>query len=244
LGSKVLTVVCWKWNGWRSEYKAAHVNALEVMLKDHLALEHRLVCVTDDPAGVKCETLPIWREPAVRLPNGKMNCYRRLRMFAPEARELLGERVLSIDLDVVILKDITDLITDDDFRILAGRSAPYNGSLCLHRPGTRPFLWSEFDPKTSPKAAGKRKMNGRPYVGSDQAWISHRAPNEATWGVEDGVYQYVDFESGGPVPDEARIIFFAGKHKPWHNFVLKSHQTLGILYQDYFRRGNEDTSQG
>lgn len=217
----MLTVICWKWAGWRNVYRAEHVNVLQRMLATHLRMPHRLVCVTDDPAGIECETVPLWSEPNVQ--RAGPNCYRRLRLFSQDAAQTFGERVLSIDLDCVILDDITPLITDEDFRIVRGRSARYNGSMWLHLCGTRTFLWDEFDAKTSPKAASR-------YVGSDQAWISHRCGEEAAWDKADGVYHYTLLDKRAPLPSNARIVFFAGAMKPW-SYALKREQRP--LWEEY-----------
>ena len=64
------------------------------------------------------ETMELWDEPAIVLPQGKPNCYRRLRVFANDVHEWLGDRILSIDLDTVIIDDITPLVNiNDDFKI-------------------------------------------------------------------------------------------------------------------------------
>jgi hypothetical protein len=228
----VLTVVCWKWAGWRAIYTAEHVNVLELMLKTHLRIPHRLVCVTDDPTDVRCETMPIWDYPQVEVDKNKPNCFRRLRLFSDEARDMFGPRVLSIDLDCSILGDITPLITKHDFRIVQGRAAPYNGSMWLLRTGSRPQAWHDFDAEAFRDAvAGTKNVVGRPFYGSDQAWLSSKLPGEATWSDADGVYQYRDLALRAPeFPNDARIVFFAGTRKPW-DYSLKRH--MPIIYQTY-----------
>lgn len=231
----MLTVLCWKWNGWRNVYTAEHVNLLEHMLQQHLHVPHRLVCVTDDPVGVNCETMPIWDYPQVEVVRGKPNCFRRLRMFSTEAREMFGPRVLSIDLDCMIFDDITPLITDHELRITAGESAPYNGSMILHTTGTRPELWDDFDPDSFHKImAGTRRRDGRPFFGSDQAWISYRAPNEATWTQENGVYFFKHLEVIKPnVPKNLRVVFFPGFSKPWDHSMKRRAPAVRKRYREY-----------
>jgi hypothetical protein len=228
----VLTVVCWKWDGWRAGYTAEQVNVLERMLKEHLHLDHRLVCVTDDPTGVRCETMEIWNYPVVETLQGRPNCFRRLRLFSDEAGDMFGPRVLSIDLDCAIMGDITPLITDHDFRILQGEVAPYNGSMWLLRTGARPRAWDEFDPDTFHQAIAKtRTARHRPYYGSDQAWLSYVLPGEATWSEADGVYQYRNLAlRSADVPNDARIVFFAGSRKPWDHALKRQ---MPIIYKTY-----------
>ena len=212
----LLTIVCWLWKGWHPVYLAEHVNVLERMLQRYLTIPHRLVCVTDMPAGVSCETYPLWEKPQVKIKHGSPNCYRRLFLFSREACEIFGDRVLSIDLDCVILSDISSLITEDDFRICYGTSSPYNGSMWLHKTGTRSQVWDDFDPAISP-GLPKKLLNekGKPYYGSDQSWLAYKIPGEKVWNKSDGVYAYSRDIRHKPRPDNIKIIFFPGGLKPW-----------------------------
>lgn len=229
----MLTVVCWKWNGWRGNvYRPVHVHALQHMVAKHLQAPHRFVCVTDNPTGLECETIRLWSDPAVPNVRGKPNCYKRLKMFSNYAARLLGETVLSIDLDCVIVDDITPLVTGDDLKMVVGQASPYNGSMILHRPGTRTQLWDEFDTKFSPLEVKQHAIDtGRKHFGSDQAWISYKCPGEPTWGPDDGVYQYSNLGPDG-VPAGARIVFFAGPNKPWSMLEVRTHQELWGHYND------------
>jgi hypothetical protein len=239
----VLTVVCWKWNGWRNIYTAEHVNVLHEMLKDNLSIPHRLVCVTDDPAGIKCETVPIWDEPKVETGPNVPNCFRRLWLFSEEAKDVFGDQVLSIDLDCLIVNDIAPLITGDDFKIVRGVSSPYNGSMWLHRPGTRPHVWQDFDPETVFQTLKQtQRADGKSYYGSDQAWMSFALPDEPTWGESDGVYHFQHLEPRQKWPKNARIIFFAGARKPWHYSLKTWANDIFSKYRYYRQRVNEDYS--
>ena len=210
----MLTVICWKWRGWRGDtYKAEHVHGLQAMLRKHLEVPHRFICITDNARGLKCETLPLWdMKPGFdREARHVPNCYRRMRVFdMPE----LGERVLSIDLDCIIRGDITDLIppTGTGFKILAGYSAPYNGSMWYVEPGRYPEVWQDLTQPAADHAQDTvTNRNGDRAYGSDQVWLSHKLPGAPTWSESDGIYQYV--RNG--IPDDARIVFFAGSAKPW-----------------------------
>ncbi len=65
------------------------------MLERHVHIPHRLVCVTDDPAGIdpRVEIVPLWDK--CRALGG---CYNRLWVFSHEARDLFGDRFVCIDL--------------------------------------------------------------------------------------------------------------------------------------------------
>lgn len=218
----MLHILCWKWGSnkdFRAQYYSQHVNILYAMLKRNLTIPFKLTCVTDDPIGVDSaiNIYPLWNEPKVDLPPMKPNCYRRLKMFSHDAKTMFGERILSIDLDCVIVGNIDDIVSrDEDFVAWNKGGVPYQGGLILHRTGTRAYLWDEFDPKTS-RALGKSKG----YVGSDQAWISARLPEgEAVWTPRDGILSYKAHVRGDPelkrtgeLPSGAKIVFFHGNPK-------------------------------
>lgn len=220
----VLTVVTWKWErqpGFPVVYTAGHVNALRRAVAAHYDRPHRFVCVTDDPTGLDrdVEVVPLCKRYAhLRNPSNRSgpNCYMRLFAFSEEAGEVFGERFVSMDLDIVVTGDLVQVWDrDEDFVICHNPSgiAPYNGSMWLLRAGTRREVWERFDPKRSPvrsKALG--------YFGSDQAHIAAvLGTNEATWTEADGVYSYRrHIQRTGQLPENARLVFFAGRDKPWH----------------------------
>lgn len=213
----MLTVVTWKWRGWRGDsfYNYKHVNALEKMIRDNLQVAHRFVCVTDDPTGVKCETIPLWEQPHdINTGTGRPNCWRRLKVFAPDASELFGERLLSVDLDTVILDDITSLITDDDFKAMKGKAAPLNGSMFLHKTGTRTNVWTSLNRHAPDLLTRHERKTDIRHYGSDQAWMSFKMPDAPVWTEADGAYHFTLLQEDAP-PD-CRILFFAGANKPWH----------------------------
>lgn len=235
----MLTVICWLWKstGWRHGYSYVHVNAMQRMLERHLKIPHRLVCVTDNPEGINCETVPLWEQPIVNVAAHSPNCYRRLWVFSGEAREIFGDVILSIDLDCVIMDDITPIIdTSLEFKINKGIICPYNGAMWLLKTGSRSFVWNCFDPEISPGLAAEQKNeDGRNYFGSDQAWISYCLKNEAVWTAEDGIYHFSDHitTKKNPVAENTRIMFFAGRLKPWMPYVYKLSPMLYNEYQQY-----------
>lgn len=229
----MLSVVCWKWKpapGYRSTFGAEQVNVLRSMVKRHYARPHRFICVTDDGKGIEAgiEVVPLWQDFAgLRSPHGGNNpaCYRRLRAFAPDAEKYFGERLVSVDLDCVITGDLVPLWErDEDFVIWGDTNptTPYNGSMWMLRTGSRSKVWTEFDPKRSP-ALGLAKR----YIGSDQAWLAVcLGPNEPRWTRRDGVCSYRNeiAPKGGALPSDARIVFFHGRHDPWHLDIQQRHR--------------------
>lgn len=220
-----LTFVLFKWkpfSGYRSKFDGETVNVMARMIKRHYRGPLRIVCLTDDAGGINepgVELFELWNDFAtVPNPSGKKNpsCYRRLRLFAKEPGAFLGPRFVCIDLDAVILDDITDLFNPGaPFKIWrSGKWNPYNGSLFMLEAGARPQVWKDFDPIRSPRAAVAGGCRG-----SDQGWIAHRlGPDESTWGTDDGVYSLnIDLrERGLRIPPKgAKLVICHGSYDPW-----------------------------
>jgi hypothetical protein len=214
-----------------------HVNTLAAMVARHYPYPHRFYCVTDDPHGIdpSITTIPLWddfstlRNPS--NPNGP-SCYRRLRIFSPEARQIFGERLVTLDLDTIIVGDVTPLWSRPEDIVLWGdtnRTTHYNGSMILLRTGTRTKVWTDFDPRTSPARTKAQRQ-----FGSDQGWISYcLGRREAMWTLNDGVYSWRGhlLPRGGALPDNARIVMFHGKQKPWSDEARNKHGWIREHYR-------------
>jgi hypothetical protein len=227
---KELTFVCWKWDSSaypharkkHRDYTYKHVNILYAMLYRNLSVPFRLFCVTDDPTGIRSEvkTVPLWGD--FRTLGG---CFLRLKVFE-KGFDLFGDKFVSIDLDCVILKDITSLfLRDEDFVIWAPRKkvrwlpdrekgAYYCGSMWMLKAGTRPEVYSKFNPNDWHLGVGNRYDGG-----TDQKHLSQMLyPNEATWTVDDGVCLFVEDIMRSPRGQQPisspRIVFFNGIFLP------------------------------
>lgn len=243
----MLTVVCWLWGngytgaGWRPVYTAEHVNTFARMFRTHCTLPHRIVCITDMPQGItECDTYPLWRSWPDLTSNGTPNCYRRLRLFDERFTrdELHAERVLHMDIDCVILKNIDPLLQlsmSQGLRIVKGlRNTRYNGSMYLIEPGHYQHLWDDFNPAASPLILrAYRGANGKRIIGSDQAWISYNVKNAATWTKHDGVWQLGQWAHAPTERNNARIVFFAGGYKPWHKGICRRPHGATQLFDAY-----------
>lgn len=216
------SVVCWLWKPkgrYRSNYTTDTVNALYRMVKVHFPHPHRFLCVTDIPKGLDTgvEVIQAWNDFAdLQSPHGahQPSCYRRLRAFHPEIGRYFGQRFVSLDLDTVIVGDLSTLWDRPEDFVAWGETNPrsfYNGSMWMMTAGARPQVWERFNPKTTPTAA---KSAGN--FGSDQgalSWILGKG--EATWNTKDGVYSYKVHLRGTAtnLPANARIVMFHGV--PW-----------------------------
>jgi hypothetical protein len=226
----MLHLILWKWTAaYRDRFTAEHVNIAAAMVRRHYPDQLRIVCVTDDPAGVECETVPLWDDgnglhnaSGVHLPS----CYRRLKLFARDIHHTLGcapgDPLVSLDLDMVVTGGLGPLWNPHVksgapfvgwLRKGSYHARVYNGSMWLVRAGALPQIWEEFDPASSPLAA---KMQG--YLGSDQAWMSWKlGPGRPCWTDKDGVYHFAqDVRAQHRLPQGARLVIFCGQRKPWH----------------------------
>jgi hypothetical protein len=225
----VIAVVCWKWRRIPTghqlphvcDYTPDHVHTLQRMVARHTTVPHRFLCVTDDPCGLECETLPLWDT----LEAG--GCYHRLRMFDPDF-DAFGERWTSIDLDCVVTGNIDHLLRPDaDFAIhryaYGGRPLQhYNGGLITMTRGARPQVWEQFHAQES-TALMRRRNDLGVLIGSDQAWISHvLGPGERTFGPSDGVHEMLGLQrrQNRTVQDpmrlhwDTRLVMWSGPRDP------------------------------
>lgn len=221
-----MVIVCWLWKGWRDIYSAKHVNRLAAQLDQRMRSEYRLICITDDPKGIECETFPLWTMPPARIPRAHTrtfgdppipDCYTRLRMFDPRIGRWFGERVLSMDLDCVILDDLTPLFREEcDFKAAKGYKSHLCGSMWWLKIGTHADVWDDYHPVETPKLIdGIEVRPGVSLSGSDQAWMSLKIPAAPLWTEDDGVYQFMELKPQRIIPANARIVYFAGSIKPW-----------------------------
>lgn len=217
--SEILTVVSWFWtkNGQSAKHRPEAVGILRNMVARNLKIPHRFVCITNCPERIEpgIETIPLWPD---LFHTGY--CLVRLKAFAPEMAEIIGPRFAWIDLDVVIVDDITPLFTgNEDFKIsgVELREQPYNGSIVLMKAGARAQVWSEFDLERF-----RRVKEEKNYGGTDQAWIAVcLGEREAFWDRRDGVYNYREqidpprpVGTDGGLPRNARIIVMNGSFSP------------------------------
>lgn len=210
-----MTIICWKWHqsNYRVNFDAKAVNTWASMVNRNTSEDHRLLCITDDPKGIEIETYPLWQTDikTTGWTSGRPQCYRRLKAYSKEFKEVAGERFAMIDLDVVITSNIDHILNrKEDFIINSGYTDKncYNGAFQMMDSGCRSHV---YDYLTQYKA----ELASNQYLGSDQAWIRWiLGKNESTIGKKDGVYWYSNYENK-KLPDNACMMFFHGRIKPW-----------------------------
>lgn len=232
-----LSIVTWKWG---SLYSVEYVNTLRNMLERHLKLEHQMFCITDDPTDIdeRVTVLPMFPDtfPGMTSTSGHRANFRRLKTFDRELIDVFGPRMLQLDLDIVILDDITTLLDRPEplvcFDQMHGnlKRRKLNTSMVLMDTGVLGQMWKEFvsDPE---EVWGRVKTSG---VGdgnnSDQAVFGFyaRELNPPTWGEPDVAPFYkVKNNDGAGLPVGCRAVLFFGDDKPHHLEMQKKCPWIG-----------------
>ena len=216
----MLTIVTWLWtpvNSARS-YEPEHVNALCRAVASNTTIPLRFVCVTDIPHDPRFEvdTYPLWRglEKPLRPGDGWDVCWRRLPIFGMAPAAPFGDRIISMDLDAVVVGNIDDILLKEGSFVgwnCANRiPLHYNGSLWALDMGAHPEVWTSFDPERTPN-----QLRAKKFIGTDHSqWSDVLGPNMPQWKPQDGVVSY-RYHCQKGLPKHARIVFFHGKEKPW-----------------------------
>lgn len=223
----MLTVVCWRWG---ELFAPGYVTRLRSMLDRHLHLPHELVCITDDAAGID-ERVRIIAPPTQYA--GTPRCRRRMWQWAAERIDDFGSpRMLAIDLDVVIVDDITPLVARPEPIVMwkVGYAGVYSGSFVLADVGALDGAWRAFraDPEGFPMRTGEKHA-------SDQAMLNYwlrygrsrdeqRRTTVAEWTEHDGFvtwfgagYAKLEKHGMGPgrpdLPAGARVVVMGSADK-------------------------------
>lgn len=231
----MLNIVCFNWkpqpnqqtsipsqvrNGeMAAPYTSWDVNNMRRMLKKHTTVPFRFVCFTDDPSGLDFDVvaLPMWQDHRERG-----GCFTRLRVFSEEMREMVGERLLCIDLDTVVVGNIDHILSrTEDFVYYrwegkVGEASRFNCGLYMMNAGARKAVWTEFDKYTDLAVAAIKASH---HVGTDQAWcnLALDLREESYFGRRDGIYDMrVDVMSRPTMnlPPNARMVTFPGPRDP------------------------------
>lgn len=218
----MLTVVTYLWQDRGPCYKPGHVKRLQASVARWLSVPHRFVCLTDlRIPGV--ETRP---NPAPEYPK---RCYRRLWLFSPQARKL-GERLLHLDLDVVVCGSLDHLVARTAPLIvykagsIAARGWSLNPSVLWLETGTQTDIWQTWRKHPS-RVAAYAKLDG--WWGSDQAVLSYlrRDTPVETYGPEDGVVSFRHIRGQGLTepPPGTCLVSFHGRRTPFEAEVQAAH---------------------
>lgn len=230
----MISIVCYLWRGEdpRRLYLPEHVNTLGRAIARVFPHPHRFICVADESTGLAGHVEWVRTPPeALRLGDIRTiegarfpSCYRRLWGFSRRARELLGERIMVIDIDLVPIRDFSHLLARTEpfvgWRPLAtwGQPDRIGGGIYLMDGGAHPEVYEQFmdDPRAAQQAA-----RAAGYRGSDQAWLSYCLAHKRqvpVWPNNVGIYSIRDMKDGRlPLPADACLVQFNGPTKPWQS---------------------------
>ncbi len=213
----MLTVACVKWGDM---YGAGYVNNLHQMLRRSLAGQFRFNCFTDNIAGLDASMR--WHngrllEIAPRaLPGNLIGWWNKLWLFSPGLFPA-GSRVLYLDLDTVLLDDITAIAQcTSEFAILRDFYRPrgLGSGVMMWEAGRMTDIWDGF------------MADGYPDLpGGDQSYIEiaahrkwgHRLPADCILqNLYPGAFVSYKVECADGPPLGARVVCFHGQPKP-HN---------------------------
>jgi hypothetical protein len=213
----VITVACWRWG---EMFGPIYVNRLRAMVERHLHIPHQFVCITRNAEGfddrVRVLTPPTPPPSAIR-------CRRRMWQFAAERADDLGDRILVLDLDVVIVDDITPLVDRPEPIVgwKVGYAGVYSGSFLLFDAGALDAAWQAYhrDPVGYPMLAGEQ-------YASDQAMLNYHLRGRAIahWTERDGLitwfgkgYEALQHHGMGPArpnpPPGTRVVVMGSADK-------------------------------
>ena len=169
------------------------------MVARHLLLPHRFYCLTDNPS--RYSDYP--QITALKEQTGNQGWWCKIGMFH-RANGFAG-RVLYLDLDVIPIKDLAPLITDDGFWVIQDWLEPqtFNSSLIL------------FTAEEHYSLADKHTWRDRGFFKTDQHYITKHIKNPEFWDKKQVVSYKLDHCETTP-PEDARIVIFHGYPKPHH----------------------------
>lgn len=217
----MVTVVVWRWG---KKYGASHVAKMQSMLKRHLSLPHRIVCITDKPHDLPAGVIPTKMRGVVASVDHK--CMRRMWIYSADAASL-GERLLQIDLDVVITDSIDPIVNrTEEFVIWKSDSNykdgwAYNPTVLLITPGSMDDIWQRYIAKPKRVIEQTEADGWGARVNTDQAVAGYLLKDREVpvWTEADGIRGFRVFagkhgQRGEVLPDGTRIVSFHGPRDP------------------------------
>lgn len=224
-----ITICCIKWG---EGYGVDYANVLARAVRDHLAVPHRFVCITDQAEGLDPLIEPV-SLPPIPLDRGKwtLGMWPKLVMFE---RSVFpgGDLVLYVDLDVLITGDLEPLVRRVQERrglhiIREWNPTPYNvvpralrpdrgsnSSVVGFFPGEQRRIWERFI--ADPEGSFVRLRN-------DQRFINAHATDKQYWpaawcqSFRRSCVWYYPVNRIFPTPTlprRARILVFHGRPNP------------------------------
>ncbi len=180
---------------------------LRAMVERHLPVPHRFMCLSDVPVG-DVERIP--------LRHNWPGWWSKIELFRNVFP--VGIRVLYLDLDTIIVGDLSEIASREESFILMGdvyRRPPkakrisYQSSMMMWTAGQHGKVYSIF--------AGSASYQMRHFAKiGDQGWIEVMIKGAALWEnvTPRQVVSYKKHCMRG-LPTDARVVIFHGKPRPW-----------------------------
>lgn len=222
----MINVITWLYKSptGHREYDPSHIKLFMRQFSENYKKPCEFICITEwsESAFAGMEIIIMPMPLAVK---GLENNFRRLWIYSKEAARLIPGRVYMSDIDVMILGDLTAYLDrPEPFVIMTDptqQGANYKyAPPCLLTMGNRPDIWEEFNRPGSLqcmedyylKDCGQKRVTG-----SDQAWLSYYLKDENVPTFN----QYRARNLGKKMPNDALIIHYSGKNKPWDKIRQK-----------------------
>jgi len=185
----MLTVACVYWQGnfrgRQNIYDVTWVRKLRDMVRRNLNIPHKFVCLSNVNVP-HCDQL-------IKLKDDLPGYWSKVELFRPG---LFEDRVLYLDLDVLVLKSLEPLINfDSKFAIMQAcskviiskqegkvRVKRYNSSVMVFDAGVADLLYTGFSQQKRLKFFGDQDWIGHMSTfNNDQDWIGYRMPQLDTF---------------------------------------------------------------
>jgi len=194
----MINFLCLKWG---DKYSVDYVNILYNMVQRHYSKEFNFYCMTDNSEGINpcINIVPLLEQDYV-------GWWHKICFFHPLLEEFIQGRVITLDLDLVIVDNIDCLDTTNKFSILADYfpANGFNSSIMNFTVGTMNTIFTSFHKKYAEQLWG------------DQAWITQVSKEIAVVYPKEWVRSY-KFEILSPefhIPKDCKIILYHGKPDP------------------------------
>lgn len=216
-----MITVCTCWDG-RAFYPPEYVNILLSMVKRNLHIPFEFVLL----AGPEVENRASELNPEISIvPTGLPYWWGKLWMYKADTPGINTDRILYLDLDIVItgdLGDIVDIQSDfTGFKDYPADSCPpghkndLNTSVVLLKRGARPEVWNEYVAAGMPQWEPFSKNRGRLSLAEMSIINSRENPVKHDLIPEKWVksYKLHKMKERG-LPPDCRIAVFHGRPKP------------------------------
>lgn len=197
-------------------YDANYVNRHYKMIS-RLVEDLEYICITNDNKGLdkNIHSIPLWD-----IYKSLGGCYNRLFIFSKEAKNIIGDKFLHLDLDTTVLRDISYLY-DSDKTVFYRSINPeqfktnskyrYHINVSLVIPGELDDLWLDFIP-------GDINKYRSLFTGTDQSWLNYYILKNnieiSYWDTTDGIHTALDILKDKKLPENCSMISWAGPRDP------------------------------